>query len=147
MKFRTGTAMLFVAFLFPQVADARLTRIWTYTDLTKAADVVAIVELHEMRDAKKPKHPFGPKHKYAVEVISELKPLVILKGKEKDLDEILLVHYRMKKPPLPLRNGPNFVTLQKKRRYLVFLKKFGNDTYEAVSGQMDPVNSIKLLPH
>lgn len=132
----------------PRVADARAVRHWSYAELTKSADIVAIVILHESRDAKKPAHPFGPKHKDAVEVISELKPLVIFKGKEKDLDEILLLHYRMKKKPAqPILNGPNFATFQKKRRYLVFLKKFGNDTYQPVNGQMDPINSIKLLPY
>ena len=79
-----------------------------------------------------------------MEVVTQLKLLVKFKG-ARDLDELLLVHFRFKKPGQIPPNGPQFVTFQKKRRYLVFLKKLGDDRYEPVNGQMDPVYAIKLL--
>ncbi len=136
-------------FVFVSMSNAALARglrIMTYAELKKGADVIAIVELVETRVSKKPTHPFGPTHKYAEEIVTELKPLAVFKGPEKDLDELLLVHFQYKKPMQGVANGPNLVSFQKKRRYLVFLKKLGNDHYEPVNGQMDPIYSVKLLP-
>ena len=146
MKFLICIVACLSVFLLPSVTHARLVRIYSYAELTKLADVVVIVELDETKDTKIPSHPFGRKHKFTVEVLTQLKPLVIFKG-SKDLDEILLIHFRLKNPNLVPPNGPQFVKFQKKRKYLVFLKKLKNNHYEPVNGQMDPVYSVKLLPN
>ena len=113
------------------------------------ADVIAIVEWVETLDSQKRTHDFAQKRDWAVQVVTQLKPLVVLKGKEKGIDEILLIHFRLKKPPQKkvFKNLPMFAKFEKKRRYLVFLKVIPNAHSEPVTGQFYGKESVKLLPN
>ena len=133
-------------------AQARIHRIWTFQDLLEKADVVFVASAIDSNDSK---NIDAFRRDYLNQVETTLEVRSTLKGRIKAKAQLKLVHFRMKDgvtvkrgPRLVHINGPGLVhfrTGKKGPSYLLFLKRREDGKYEAVSGQMDPIDSVKLL--
>ena len=125
------------------VGHARLSKLWTYSELTKESTLV-IIATHERSSDNKTKtelagHP-------VVGVTSTFTVLSVLKG---DFDEktIDVNHCRYDDDVSGIENGFRFITFsdEDKTTYLIFLKGNAKDGFEPVSGQRDPVDSFREI--
>jgi hypothetical protein len=157
--------------LFSPTAGARVRESWPSSKLIEKADVIVIARLIASADAKtsdKPPKGFDE----LIGVDSTFKVLGVIKGKV-EKQEFVLFHFRS--PPdvknddkrgklttegekqltevaltqSPYIDLPGLVgfdpRMDKKIRYLMFLKKRPDGRYECVSGQVDPNVSISKL--
>jgi hypothetical protein len=127
-------------------ANARPVRIWSMADLTKEADVIVIARPTEV---KRSAERFAQDNlNGAVEgVVTSFQVEVVLKGEAAD-KPLELYHFVWTKADVPVVNGPMLVSFEVKRdgpRHLLFLKKRAGGGYEALSGQMDPIDSCFIL--
>lgn len=138
-KFTLGLLILTTAFL----AEARLTKLWTYQELYDQADLVVIAKhtatTNTTEQAVLPNiapdvHVIGLSSDFDIEVVT--------KG-DRSLKKLVLHHYRL--APLPsnelMVNGPDLVSFDSDHyntRYLLFLRRESDGRYAPVSGQTDP---------
>jgi hypothetical protein len=139
-------------------SQARVIEDWPYDKLFQHAELVVIVRPLSVRDATaKDKAARPPKECYLDGVVTTFKVLHVVKGKynEKKLD---LVHFKLKKG-VRIRNGPLLVSFQTKEidissqfgarsaqnDDMLYLKNGKDTRLEFVSGQFDPVLSVKQL--
>jgi len=133
--------------LVASIAEARLKRSWTYEQLLSEADMVAVVDASPPKDTENTDVFLGHP---VVQILTTLKVHAVLKGDTKK-ESLEFVHYRYGKTDRPIINGAQFVHFQAEKtrypkpKYLVFLKRRKDGRYEAVSGQIDPVDSVRLL--
>ena len=136
-------SMLLTLFASSNV-EARLVRIWTYQDLLKRADVVVVASASE---SKVTEYTDAFRHDYLLQMKTTLDVQSVLKGELMANEQLNLVHFRMKEG-VGINNGPQLVhfrTGENRPSYLLFLNRREDGQYEAVTGQMDPVLSVKLL--
>jgi len=135
------TATLFLIVAFVSIGQARPVRQWTYSDLEKEADFVAIVEVSDIQptDVRLPK---VPNPEWFQGLIATLKPLWVIKG-DKNAKDIKFLFYRYSDNANAIPNGAIFATLEKgnRKQYLIFLKK-GSSGYSPVSGDYDAGQSV-----
>ena len=139
MKAMTPVA---IAVLFTTSAFGRPVRIWSYEDLFKEADVVAIVKVKKIADTTARLEGHGDPDQYQgkrAEVVVGLS----LKGERKQTLSLDFFTYANKRGAPP--DGAEFADLSKanKAHYLVFLKKAGDGTLIPVSGHYDADVSIR----
>ncbi len=142
----------------PGLAQARITRAWTYAELFAGADLVVIATpsaTHQRKEqAELPGIVQTSPDKKSAPVIGQriettFKVLAVLKGLARDetggtTGIFYLHHYSEIGPSL---NGPLHVSFDPKAKlqYLMFLKRGFDGQYIAVSGQTDPWFSIEPL--
>jgi hypothetical protein len=123
------------------VAAARPVRVWTYEELLKESDVVAIVKVTKVVETDIPLAGYGEPKQYQSKRASAVVGLM-LKGKSQSLLAFDFFTYApsVSSPP----NGAMFVDLSKADRahYLVFLKRLDDGTLAPVSGHFDAQMSI-----
>jgi len=149
---------LFVLGLAGRPAAGRLIENWPYERLFKEADLVVIAEATAVADADDPA-PFervrdllqAQVTTFAVEHALKGKPAGAeirvlhfrLNGKKEIDNGPMLVAFRTKPAEVALRDGPTVAV--GKGTYLLFLKVRKDGRYEPVSGQYDPVLSVREL--
>jgi hypothetical protein len=143
-------------FMLAGDADARLVQITPYDQLTAQADVIVIATPTDVRDTSKettlPGITRGSSNGSstapvpAVSLETTFVVLSVLKG-DPALKHLVLHHLREADPPKVEIDAPGLVSFdpKEKRRYLLFLKREADGRYTAVTGQTDPVFSIKDL--
>jgi len=142
-------------------ADARPVRAWTYQELLSGADVVVIAT---PLPAKATEDTSGFKRDYLAAIETTLTANAVLKGNVMVNEQLKFVHYRLKDDAKVI-NGARLIHFRTKGsllgfvsedgkqargarpKYLLFLKRRSDGRYEAVSGQMDPIDSVKLMSH
>jgi hypothetical protein len=137
----------------PNRSDGRQIFPKTYEELYASADLVVIANALATEDAGK-----GLKNKgndeYRVAVLTTLKVIHIVKGKHKD-PKLVVFHYRFTDRGRHVENGPSYVRFDTREKndlsgspytaYLLYLKRRDDGLYECVTGQTDPVFSVKVI--
>lgn len=145
------------------VCEAGTHRTWPYHDLVNESDLVVIADAVLSKDTEQT-DDFGKD--YLLQMETTLNVHAVLKGKI-EKGTLKFVHFRYDPDwnsfifdgPLLVgfQTAPSIeedVTLEDGKKqhlriprhhYLLFLKRRGDGRYEAVSGQMYPVYSVKLL--
>lgn len=130
--------------------SARPIQLWSPNELWKKADLVVMATAETSQDAYKIENP---KADSWVPVLSKFDVQAVLKGNIKKIEAsgkmlVTVRHYRYhdKMSEVAVVDGPAFVTFNPKRqnRYLVFLTRKPDGTYEPLSGQYDPWQSFLL---
>ena len=132
-----------IIFCISSSSSARLVRSYTYDELKESSDLVVIAtptkvnQLSERTALPNMSTVIGSGVETTFTVFS------VLKGDNK-LKSFILHHYSVSGF---LINGPSLVSfnVQNKKTYILFLKRSVGGRYVAVSGQTDPINSIKAL--
>lgn len=147
--------LVVVALVLP--AHARLLADWPYERLLKDADVVVIAEAMAAEDTGETTQD-NPWKVDFVGVSTKFAVKTVLKGKVEG-DTLTVLHYRIK-PDVLVRNGPLLVSFRLKGievrtktskmnlgkpHYLLFLKKRKDGRFEPLSGQIDPVLSVREM--
>jgi hypothetical protein len=136
-------------------AQGRQVPDWPNELLFKTADLVVVAKVQAVEDATD-KVADKPDDHY-VGVLTTFQVEYVIKGEHKD-KELAVYHYRLKEG-VHIANGPMLVSFQTKTmsirysrgdypfkpEYMLFLKRRSDSRYECVSGQDDPVFSVKLL--
>lgn len=143
MHIRPTTALLVmtVTLVAGALADARITRDWPYKDLFEQADLVVMAEATAITPTKDQLNEkfwdgegwFGQNGQFAIKHI--------LKGKE-EAKKIDVLHFRTDNQ---YPNGPQLAKFRLKNEYLLFLKSRTDGRYEPLSGQIDPVLSMRWI--
>lgn len=138
MNRRTLIAAL-ILLLTVTTTFARPVRIWTYSELTAASDLVVIATCTASADTKEeinlPEMPSigvtGVETKFTI--------LTVFKGDPK-LKDLTLHHYRLTKNDLAIPNGPMFAAFDPKnaKPCLLFLTRSVDGRYTPTGGQLDP---------
>jgi hypothetical protein len=133
-------------------APGRPIGIWRYEDLLKEADLVVIAKAVGTADTED-----ALKSDFAVEFVgmdTSFEVQGTLKGNAPG--KLVVLHYRIKNGGSP-PNGPMLVTFRTNAEagkggalslppeYLLFLKRRTDGRYEAVTGQIDPVLSVRSV--
>jgi hypothetical protein len=151
-----------IASLLAVPASARLIENWPYERLFKEADLVMIAKAGETADTK---DRFSTKD-WKVDFVGQETQFVaetILKGKLGADKKLTVLHYRLPKG-VNIINGPLLVKFRKegvalkgtvngtafkagigRPDYMLFLRLRADGRYEPVSGEIDPVLSIREL--
>jgi len=149
--------MSLVLLSLPLLLHARLVPMWSYDELFKQSDLVVIAQPTNSVDVTDRMQKWESTF---IGINTTFKIDHVVKGDLKSSDMTML-HYRMKSGEL-MENGPCLVSFRtqdirytvedgpKVHRsgpgtYLLFLKKLDDRRYEAVTGQIDPVFSVKEL--
>ena len=153
-------AMFLTAAVLVTPAAGRQIESWSYERLFKAADVVVIASAKQTTDSDDAA-PDGLWSKSLVGRRTTFTVLSALKGRP-DADTITVRHFKLA-TNLIVQNGPLLVTFRTKGRtiqgsgsdqyrvelpapqYLLFLKAAPDGLLEPVSGQIDPVLSVKEI--
>jgi hypothetical protein len=140
--------------LLPSRTVGREIEDWPYEKLFKHSTLVVVVKPLSVREATA-KDGTVPSDRRDTQtgIVTSFKVLVVVKGeyKQTDLD---LFHFRRKKSHKLVFNGPNLVSFFKKaldpedslrteKDHMLFLKKNKAGRLEFVSGQIDPILSVK----
>lgn len=130
-----------IAVLFTTSAFARPVRIWSYEDLFREADVVAIVKVKKISDTKTLLEGHSDPKRYQGKR-AEVNVGLSLKGEHR---ETLSFEFFTYAKQIGEENGAMFADLSKadKAHYLVFLKKTEDGTLIPVSGHYDADVSIR----
>ena len=147
-----------VSALCSSLCIARGVESWPYDKLFKSADVVVIAKVISVTVAdddvaeKKPRAYFKG-------VLTTFEVKYVMKGDHKD-KRIEVFHYGFKENEKIPDNGPMLVSFHKESmeihykegaailgepQYMIFLKKRKDGRYECVSGQFDPLLSVKQI--
>lgn len=154
-----GYSVLFLLSMSISDAHARLIENWPYEKLFKEADVVVIAEATATADTGE-KIMVKDWQTEFLEVNTTFAVKHVLKG-DAALKSLSVRHLRAPDGAL-IRNGPLFVVFRTdgisfetkqlkgktgKPEYMLFLKSRKDGRFEAVSGQIDPILSVKQLYH
>jgi hypothetical protein len=148
--------------------EGRPVPVLSYEELFKEAELVIIANAVASVDAGKDIQKKNEEGQDSVAVLTTIKVIHVVKGKHSK-KKLELVHYRLRKGA-SIKNGPSYVkfdTRQKKdleiiidsdskrsgsvevetpcTTYLIFLKKRADGYYECVTGQTDPIYSVKKI--
>lgn len=162
MRGSSVLSAIIAASLIVMPASARLIENWPYERLFKEADLVVIAKAADTTDTK---DRFSTKS-WKVEFIGQDTQFVaesILKGKLGADKKLTVLHYRLpegvqiingpllvkfRKDGVPLKgtiNGSAFKAVIGLPDYMLFLRLRPDGRYEPVSGEIDPVLSIREL--
>ena len=159
MRIRYGVIVLFFA-LFVAAATARQIENWPYERLFKEADLVVIASAQgtvasddKASDERWKASLIGQHTTFSV--INTLKgqvdngPITVLHFKLRDgvmtQNGPLLVNFRTKGPTIEGGGSVKYKAVLSTPQYLLFLKRTHGGRFEAVSGQIDPVLSVKEI--
>lgn len=153
-------ALIFVS----SPASARFVPFWRYEELLSKADVVVIATPVFTAAAKEKMTDERWRDCEFIGVHTQFALLSVLKGKSKVKDgKMTLLHYRMQAKPDARKteaiiDGPNLVSfkiaakpgkgeavLVQRGGYLLFLKSRKDGRFEPVTGQIDPLFSVREL--
>jgi hypothetical protein len=162
MRKSTFVSAIAIASLVAAPASARLLENWPYERLFKEADLVVIAKAGDTADTN---DRFSTKG-WKVEFIGQETQFVaetILKGKLGADKKLTVLHYRLPKG-VEIINGPLLVKFRKdgvslkgtingtafkggvgRPDYMLFLRLRPDGRYEPLSGEIDPVLSIREL--
>ena len=157
MKQHKAILMSLAIISFPVLLHARPIPMWSYEKLFKQSDLVVIAQPTNSVDVAD-RIQKGQSKLIGINTTFRIDHVV--KGNLKSPD-LTILHYRMKSGQA-MSNGPCLVSFRvqsllytvedgpKVQRsgpatYLLFLKKRDDGRYEAVTGQIDPVFSVKEL--
>jgi hypothetical protein len=140
---QTLAVLVFLCLAAP--AFARPVRVWSYEELFKESDVVAIVKVIDIRDTTANLH--GRVDRSIQGKRARLRVGLILKGEKQD---VLTLDFFAMTPPLRgdmVPNGFFFLDFSRadKVHYLVFLKKTAEGSLLPVSGHDDAAFSVREL--
>jgi hypothetical protein len=132
------------------LAQARAVRLWSETDLTKAADLVVVAAPLATKDLAETNSlgwsqtgSFKTRFR-GVETIFKVDD--VLKGMPAN-DRIILHHYRYENDWGSPPNGPDFINLNPgdTNKLVLYLVKDGPERYAPVTGQVDSAPSVRPL--
>lgn len=139
-------ALIFaLAFLtIPLAVSARIIKTWSYQEMQDKADLVVIAALTDIKDTKESIVIWKPVT--AVGVEANFKILGMFKG-GKDIQTLVLHHYRLTDPGSGILDGPNYCDFDIKRdryhAYLLFLVREPDGRYSSVTGQYDAAFGVQ----
>ncbi len=129
---------------------ARPVPAWSYTELFRKSDLVVVVVPTATRDAKKDDQipPLEGIEERVAGVVTTFEVLAVAKGTFRE-KQLIIKHYR----EIPvndtyLGNGPVFVSFKgmlKNSHFMLFLRKVDDREFEFVTGQHDPLYSVKRI--
>ena len=129
-----------------QSSCARPVKMWSYDELFAEADLVVIAEPRTVQRTAEslPRHAG-----LLVGLTTSFAPKYVVKGTPRER-QIRLIHYELKDTDAIIINAPMLVSFEIDERviaveYLLFLKVRPDDRYEPVSGQIDPIMSVRKL--
>jgi hypothetical protein len=129
---------------FCTLALARPVKLWSYEEMLKEAEVVLVATGVGSKDMG---IAADGRPESWVPMQTTFKPLVVLKGKVEG--PCVVEHYRYadKMGAVVVVDGPAFVEFDVtgKTTYLLFLKREANGILTPVTGQMDPIDSVKIV--
>lgn len=134
-------------------AFARPVAFRNYDQLTAEAELVVIAAPTAIRETPERRDLPGiaPAMK-GIGIETTFEVSAVLKGElpaapASKPKSLVLHHFRLPLPNVPVPNGPGLVTFDPKARtqYLMFLKREPDGRYQALSGQTDPDLSIEPL--
>ena len=129
------------------LAQARLTKSWSYQELYDQADLVVVAKPIATQDTTEKATLPELTYVHVVGLSTEFDISVVMKG-DKSVKKATLHHYRLADPKQLMRNGPSLASFDPKQltRFLLFLHRETDGRYSPVSGQTDPnlVSVIKL---
>jgi len=139
--------LLSVVLIQASSAMARPVKIWSFKELTEKADLVIVGTALSSADAKN--HSYADtKSETWVAVDTVFTVHSIVKGELK-AEALAMRHYRhyKREAEITTANGARFVEFDPKlkHRYLIFLKRTGDGSYEPLTGQYDPVDSFFMV--
>jgi hypothetical protein len=150
-------AAIAVTAAWPPDCFARLIESWPYEKLLRESDLVVIAEAVSTTDSGETTSENIWKAKF-VGVITEFKVHSQLKGKLEGT-KLQVAHFRLEQG-VRIQNGPLLVSFRMKGftvindkakmgigkpDYLLFLKRRKDGRYEPVSGQIDPLLSVREM--
>ncbi len=141
---RSITIAILLALMTCDTSLARSIRVWAFDDLHEKADIVVVGVAVSSKDIEYTE-TFRPNYLVQQETVFEIQ--TVLKGGISHKKGLRLVHFRFKGALIP-PNGPSLVhfrTGKNRPSYLLFLKLRKDGKVEAVTGQMDPILSVKVL--
>jgi hypothetical protein len=143
-------------------ANARLSLYWPYERLFRESNLVVIAEA-EKSEASKDEFPYQncPWRSEIEGLVTIFKVKLALKGSE-SAKEVRVLHFKQRGGDwaVPIVDGPHFVTfatapvelstknrckMVEKPSYLLFLKRMADGRYEPVTGQFDPLFSVREM--
>jgi hypothetical protein len=141
-------------------AHARQVPHWPYDQLFRESHLVVIAEAETSEPSK---DAFPDKNLWPIRIegiVTTFEVKLILKGSESS-KKIRVLHFRIKeiRGLVGVINGPGFVQFAtgpvkvssksgwhiEKPSYLLFLKKMADGRYGAVTGQTDPIHSVREM--
>ena len=128
-------------FLLPASASARVFRVWSYEELLKEADVVAIVKVTKIEDTKARLEGNGDPGWYQGKLAHATVGLMLKGDARKSLSfQFFALHPKFQYP----LDGPLLANLSKagKVHYLVFLKKTADGALAPATGHGNARASI-----
>jgi hypothetical protein len=128
--------------------EARSVPDCPYEELFKHADLVVTAQAVLTADAAKD----PSSNKYRVARLTTLKIVHVIKGSHRDRDLVVL-HYRCTEEGRWVKNGPSYVDFDATAKrngtprtmYLLFLRIRPDGRFECVTGQTDPIFSVKKI--
>jgi len=149
--------MSLVLLSLPLLLHARPVPMWSYEELFKQSDLVVIAQPTNSVEVADRMQKWQSEF---IGINTTFKIDHVVKGNLESTD-LTMLHYRMK-PGQLMPNGPCLVSFRMQSllytvengpkvegsgpaTYLLFLKKLDDGRYEAVTGQIDPVFSVKEL--
>jgi hypothetical protein len=121
------------------LADARITKSWTYEEMFDRADLVVIARFVSTDDTDEhvALRENVPEPVDVIGVTSQFNTCLVIKG-PRNIAKFQLHHYRLSGPPVG--NGPSLVRVAPGRQpaFLLFLVKESDGRYAPVTGQTDP---------
>jgi hypothetical protein len=155
----TMTPCLSIALLVACQGLGRQVPDWSYKKLFERSDLVVVAKAVSTSEAGKKIKEKAP-HRDLQAVLTTFKVVHVIKGKFSE-KKLVVVHYRVHpKKELLVANGPHLVEFHAKcleisypggktslppPDYMLFLKKRKDGRYECVTGQVDPIYSVKQL--
>jgi hypothetical protein len=152
--------MVALLFCAAPPANARPVPHWPYDQLFRESHLVVIAEAETSEPSK---DAFPDKNLWPIRIegiVTLFRVKLILKGSETS-KTIRVLHFKIKeiRGLVGVINGPGFVKfatglvelssksgrLETKPSYLLFLKKMADGRYGAVTGQTDPVYSVREM--
>ena len=121
-------------------AGARGISILSYEELHDRSDIVVVVKPVSTKDThEKTIIPRIMREFPLVGLSTEFEVIANLKG-DKSLKRLVVHHYRLEDPHLPIINAPNFASFNPKgaARYLLFLQRESDGRYAPLD-QVDPI--------
>jgi len=137
-------------------SNAREIEDWPDDKLFKHAELIVCVKFLKVREAKKEDRaiPAGASATYQTGVVTTFDVLHVVKGKQ-EKKKLEIVHFRLDYGAR-INNGPKLVTFHtgaltvngvtnKDYAYMLFLRNGKDGRLTFVSGQIDPVLSVKQI--
>jgi hypothetical protein len=155
MRLLRNCLWLVLVFGLVNSASARVSRLWTYKDLTEESDLIVIATPVEVADSGVkttiPDVVRGTDPIPAIQMAASFEVLAVLKGETNSHEpgnaKVIVSYLRKESVEPPGRGEPRLLSFnpQDKNRYLLFLKHDGDGRYSLIVGQTDPADAVRDL--